>query len=88
MDAETSNRISDKTRRLMNLRLNNQLRYVRVGLSEDDDVQSNAVFEISDIFSPDVIQGDNPVRFFVEGEKVEYIKEIEDIPGVENVSIF
>lgn len=72
----------------MNLRLNNQLRYIRVELSGDEDAQSNAVFEISDIFSSDVIQGDNPVRFFVEGEKVEYIKEIKDIPGVEDVSIF
>ncbi|MCW4012174.1 MAG: hypothetical protein NWF07_04185 [Candidatus Bathyarchaeota archaeon] len=88
MDSETSRQIGENTRRLMNLRLNNKLRYVRVELSEDADAQSNAVFEISDIFSPDVIQGDNPVRFFVEGAKVEYIKEIKDIPGVENVSIF
>ena len=37
MDAETSERISAKTRRLMNLRLNNQLRYVRVELCTDED---------------------------------------------------
>ena len=88
MDAETSERISAKTRRLMNLRLNNQLRYVRVELCTDEDARSGALYEITDIFAPLVVQGEDVIRFFVEGEKLDHINEIREIPGVENVSIY
>lgn len=88
MDADTSERISEKTRRLMNLRLNNQLRYVRVELCDDEETRSGAVSEICDIFTPDVIQGEDVVRFFVEGDKLDYINEIREIPGVERVTIY
>jgi len=88
MDAETSEKISAKTRRLMNLRLNNQLRYVRVELCDDEEARSGALSEIWDIFVPEIIQGEDVVRFFVEGDKLDYINEIREIPGVEKVAIY
>ncbi len=88
MDAETSREISDRTRRLLDLRMNNKLRYVRVDISGDEDTQFNALFEISDLLNVENIQGDKQVRFFVEGEKVKVIDEIQWIPGVSKVSVF
>ena len=88
MDAETSERISAETRRLMNLRLNNQLRYVHVELCDDDEARSGALYEITDIFVPVILRGENVVRFFVEGDKLDHINEISEIPGVEKVAIF
>jgi hypothetical protein len=88
MDAETSERISAETRRLMNLRLDNQLRYLRVKLCDDEETRSGTLSEIWDIFAPDIIQGEDIVRFFVEGDKLDYINEIREIPGVEKATIF
>jgi uncharacterized Zn finger protein (UPF0148 family) len=88
MDAETSREISARTRRLLDLRMNNKLRYVRVDIGGDEYTQSNVVFEISDLLDIEHIQGDKQIRFFVEGDKVKVIDEIQLIPGVEKVSVF
>ena len=88
MDAETSREISDRTRRLLRMRVDNKLRYVRVDIGGDDDTRSNVVFEIMDLLGVEDIQGDKQIRFFVEGDKVKTIDEIQWIPGVEKVSVF
>lgn len=88
MDHETSRNISERTRRLLQLRSNNQLRYVRIDLIDDPDQRSDAVFEIMSLMEPESTQGDSPFRFFVIGEKESIIKELQYIPGVLKVSVY
>jgi hypothetical protein len=87
MDSETSSRISEDTRRLLDLRVRDQLRYVKVWFSDDAD-SFDVLFEITEVFNVDTIQGDNPARFFVKGEYVKNIKELDSIPGVAKVDVF
>jgi uncharacterized Zn finger protein (UPF0148 family) len=88
MDAKTSREISDRTRKLLDMRIDNKLRYVRVDIGGDDDTRSDVIFEIVDLLDVENIQGDKQVRFFVEGDKVKVIDEIQWVPGVEKVSVF
>ncbi len=86
MNTETSEEVSARTRELLGLRINNQLRYVEVIL--EDETRDDSLFEISAIFAPVLISGDNPYTFFVEGDKAKHVYEINEILGVEKVKIF
>jgi hypothetical protein len=89
MDTETNMELSERTRRFIALRWDNRLRYVRVDLSGDDNVRSDAVFEIMELLGVREIEGDNQLRFFVEGKMDDIeIEEISNITGVKKVSIF
>ena len=89
MDSETSRELGERTRRLLSLRLDNELRYVRVDLDRSEDVTSDAVFEIMDLLGVQKIEGDRQLRFFVYGRVVDIdIEEISGITGVKRVSVF
>ena len=89
MDSETSEELVERTRRLLSLRLDNRLRYVRVDLMGNGDVRSNAVFEIMELLGVQEVEGDQQIRFFIEGKLDEYdLDEISTITGVKRVSVF
>ncbi len=89
IDAVTSRELGERTRRLMVLRLDNQLRYVRVELKGDEDTRSNAVFDIMELFGVNQVEGDQLIRFFVEGRVVDVdIEELYKVKGVEKVTVF
>ena len=89
MDAETSWELGERTRRLMALRLDNQLRFVRVDLVGDEDVRSDAVFDVMELFGVNQVKGDKQIRFFVEGRVVDIeIDQLSKIPGVGKVTVF
>jgi len=90
MDAERARwELGERTRRLMVLRLDNQLRYVRVDLVGDEDTRSDAVFDVMELFGVNQVEGDQQIRFFVEGRVVDIeIEELSKIPGVEKVTVF
>ncbi len=88
IDAETSTRLSNRSRRLLSLRMDNMLRYVRVDLNGDDETSSNAAFEIMDLLGLEEIQGSRHLQFFIEGKIDSRIDELSMIPGVQKVSVF
>lgn len=89
MDAETSRELGERTRRLLSLRLDNELRHVRVDLDGVENVRSDAVFEIMDMLGVQEIEGDRQLRFFILGRVVDTdIEEISGRTGVKKVSVF
>ncbi len=89
LDQEMSRVLGERTRRLLALRWDNKLRYIRVDLIEDEDSRSDAVFEIMDLLGINEIEGSQQLRFFVEGRVEDIdIDEISAIKGVKKVSVF